>query len=98
MVDPAVVRGYHPQFDVCVRSCARERVLRSNWVSKLRVRPGARGESNVPRSDERGQSLAELALVVTIILVMAIAVFDLSLAFYNSTLIVQGARDGARRT
>lgn len=66
-------------------------------MSKLRARLGVRGESTVPRSDESGQSLVELALVVTIILVMAIAVFDLSLAFYNSTLIVQGARDGARR-
>lgn len=45
---------------------------------------------------QRGQALAELALVVTIILVMAVAVFDLGLGFYNSTLIVQGARDGAR--
>lgn len=45
---------------------------------------------------DRGQALAELALVTTIIMILAIAVFDLSLGFYNSALVVQGARDGAR--
>lgn len=29
-------------------------------------------------------------------MILAIAVFDLSLGFYNSALVVQGARDGAR--
>ena len=48
------------------------------------------------RDGERGQALAELAIVVTIIMILAIAVFDLSLGFYNSALVVQGARDGAR--
>jgi Flp pilus assembly protein TadG len=45
---------------------------------------------------ESGQALAELAIVVTIILVMALAVFDLGLGFYNAMLLNQGARDGAR--
>lgn len=45
---------------------------------------------------EGGQALVELAIVVTIILVMALAVFDLGLGFYNSMLLNQGARDGAR--
>lgn len=35
-------------------------------------------------------------MVVAIIMFLAVAVFDLSLGFYNSALVVQGARDGAR--
>src|SRR5687767_7887055 len=50
--------------------------------------PNARGE--------RGQALAELGMVVTIVMIVGVAVFDLALGFFNSTLIVQGARDGAR--
>jgi hypothetical protein len=49
--------------------------------------------------DERGQSgqaLAELGIVVMVTMFVAVAVFDLALGFFNSTLIVQGARDGAR--
>ena len=45
---------------------------------------------------ERGQALAELGIAVMVSMVVAVAVFDLALGFFNSTLIVQGARDGAR--
>jgi Flp pilus assembly protein TadG len=45
---------------------------------------------------ERGQALAELAIVITIMLVMALAVFDLGRAYYMSMLLNQAARDGAR--
>jgi Flp pilus assembly protein TadG len=62
--------------------------------SSLRARAPRRAPGE--RSPERGQALAELAIVITLMLVLALAVFDLGLAFYRSMLLVQGARDGAR--
>ena len=60
-------------------------------IDRVRARPLTEN----PRR-ERGQALAELAIVITIMLVMALAVFDLGRAYYMSMLLNQAARDGAR--
>jgi Flp pilus assembly protein TadG len=48
------------------------------------------------RERERGQALAELSIVITLMLVMALAAFDLGRAFHAYLTVVQAARDGAR--
>jgi Flp pilus assembly protein TadG len=49
-----------------------------------------------PRSNARGTALMEFALVFPLLLVLTLAVVDLSRAFFVKNLLYQAAREGAR--
>jgi Flp pilus assembly protein TadG len=62
----------------------------------LPTKRASRGTRRAAREKESGQSLVELALVLTLMLGMTMAVFDLGRAFYAYMSVVHSAREGAR--
>ena len=51
---------------------------------------------NASRTSERGTALIEFALVLPLLLVLTLAVVDLSRAFYAKNVVEQAAREGVR--
>lgn len=52
--------------------------------------------SKTTRASERGTALIEFALVLPLLLVLTLAVVDLSRAFYAKNVVEQAAREGVR--
>jgi Flp pilus assembly protein TadG len=63
------------------------------------IRPGASrsaGRGRGPVHREAGQALVELALVITMIMVLCVGAFELGRAAYAYMTVVHAAREGAR--
>jgi Flp pilus assembly protein TadG len=58
--------------------------------------PSARIHLPATRARQAGQALAEMAIVVSVMLVMALALFDIGRGVHAYIAVIQGARDGAR--